>query len=448
MIWTSLDTWIVVAAVLAGMTCALVGSFLILKKMSMLGDAISHAVLPGIAVAFMISGTHGGSGMFLGAAIVGILTAMLVELIHRHGKVEHGAAMGVVFSILFAIGLILIEHVARDIDIHPEHVLMGAVELVPLHVVSVMGLELPRGVVVLITMLLIDVTAVTVLFKELRITIFDPDLATTLGINATFMHYLLMTLVAMTTVAAFEVVGSILVIAMLIVPGATAWLLTRRLLPFIVTSVLVAAAAAALGHVAAITVPPLVGFEDTSTAGSMAVVLGTLFFLAFLFAPERGVVAQGWNQLRLRMSINAQDALGLLARAAERHGVQEGALSLLEFQSTERSPFSGRRSKLITTLLLLRVRGLALRRHGRYHASARGGAVGRDLLRTHRLLERYFYDDAHVEMNELHTAADYLEHYTDRTLQAELAKRLHDTKTDPRGNPIPGGDAAGDTTGA
>ncbi|MFW5695686.1 MAG: metal ABC transporter permease [Alkalispirochaeta sp.] len=448
MIWTPLDTWIIVAAVLAGTACALVGSFLVLKKMSMLGDAISHAVLPGIAVAFMISGTHGGGTLFLGAAIVGILTAMLVEVIHRHGTVEHGAAMGVVFSILFAVGLILIEHVARDIDIHPEHVLMGAVELVPLHMVTVLGIEVPRGVAVLVTILLIDVAVVVALFKELRIAIFDPDLATTLGINATFMHYLLMTLVAMTTVAAFEVVGSILVIAMLIVPGATAALLTRRLHSFIITSAGMAAVAAALGHVAAITIPPWFGFEDTSTAGSMAVVLGALFFIAVLFAPERGIVAHGWNQLRLRMTINAQDALGLLARAAERHETREGALSVREFEAMDQSPFVRRRWKLITTLMVLRARGLVHRHHGRYRASTRGGEAGRDLLRTHRLLERYFYDDAHVEMDELHTAADYLEHYTDRSLQAELAKRLRDAATDPRGNIIPADTPDDDSTGA
>lgn len=447
MIWTSLDTWIVVAAVLAGVTCALVGSFLVLKKMSMLGDAISHAVLPGIAVAFMISASHAGSTMFIGAAIVGVLTAMLVELIHRHGKIEHGAAMGVVFSILFAIGLILIEQVARNVDIHPDHVLMGAVELVPLTNVSIGGLAVPRGVVVLAVMLLIDAVVVTALFKELRIAIFDPDLATTLGISATFMHYLLMTLVAMTTVAAFEVVGSILVIAMLIVPGATAWLLTRRLLPFIMTSLLIAAVAAAAGHLAAITVPPLFGFEDTSTAGSMAVVLGLLFFMAFLLAPERGLVVQGWNRLRLRTSINAQDALGLLARSAERQGTQEGNLSVHEFQAARRSPFAGRRPQLIATLSLLRLRGSVRRRRGRYYASTHGAATGRNILRTHRLLERYFYDDAQVEIDELHTAADYLEHYTDQTLQAELAEQLRQGETDPRGNPIPRETSDGDPTG-
>ena len=437
MIWTSLDTWIVVAAALAGATSALIGSFLVLKKVSMMGDAISHAVLPGIAVAFILTGSRAGPVMLVGAALVGILTAVLVQLITRHARLEEGASMGVVFTVLFAIGLILIERAARNVDIHPEHVLFGAVELVPLHVISLWGWDVPRGVVLLVVVLAVNVLLVVLFFKELRLATFDPELATSLGINANAVHYVLMVLVAMTTVAAFEVVGSILVIAMLIVPGAIAWLLTRRLLPFLLVSVGVSVVAAVVGHIAAITVPPLFGYADTSTSGSMATVLGLFFFLAMLFAPEQGLVARAWSTARLRLSIGSQDALGLLARAAEKAVDGEGSLSAAEFRGVSRSPFAGRRIRLTATLGLLRARGLVAARDGRYCVTERGLEQGKAVLRSHRLWERFFYDDGQVELGELHTAADVLEHYTDPGLQKELADRFAGIATDPRGNRIP-----------
>ena len=438
MSWTALDNWIVLAGALAGASCALVGAFLVLRKMSMMGDAISHAVLPGIALAFILTGSRAGPVMFIGAAIVGVVTAVLVEAVRRYGKLEHGASMGVVFTVLFAVGLILIERAARHVDIHPEHVLYGAVELVPLHLVSIAGLELPRGVAVLTVILIINCVVVAVLFKELRLATFDPALATTLGINATAMHYLLMTLTALTTVAAFEVVGSILVIAMLIVPGATAHLLTRRLLPFLAVSVAVALLAAVLGHLAAIGIPPWFGFEDTSTSGAMATVLGVFFLIAFLAAPEQGVIARGWNLARLRLSIITQDALGLLARAAEDPTNPDASLSVSDFRLISGSPFHSRGAGLAVALALLRARGLVAADKRRFRLTQRGQTAASQVLRVHRLWERFFYDEGGVELGELHTAADLLEHYTDSDLRKALSDRFTGQRTDPRGKRIPG----------
>ncbi len=436
MMWTSLDTWIVVAAALAGAASALVGAFLVLEKMSMMGDAISHGVLPGIAVAFIITGSRHGAPLFIGAAIVGILVSVLVHMVRRYGRLESGAAMGVVFTVLFAIGLILIERASQHVDIHPDHVLFGAVELVPLTLTAVGPFEVPQGVVVLAVVLLIDIVVVGVFFKELRLVTFDPGLATTLGINAARMHYLLMTLVALTTVAVFEVVGSILVIAMLIVPGAIAHLLTRRLLPFLAVSVAAAVAAAVLGHVAAITIPPYFGFEDTSTSGSMATVLGLLFFAAFLLAPEQGLFARAWSRMRLRMTIVSQDVLGLLARRMERTDEPESGISLGEFRTIDQSPFSHRRPGLRAALILLLSRGFVRRVAGRYRLTDRGLVEARRVLQVHRLWERFFHDVGRADMADLHPAADYLEHYTDPVLQEALEQQFSGETHDPRGNRI------------
>jgi manganese/zinc/iron transport system permease protein len=436
MIWTQLDTWIVVAAAIAGAACALPGSFLVLRKMSMMGDAISHAVLPGIAVAFILTASRASGVMFIGAALVGILTAVLVQIIRQYGRVDHGASMGVVFTVLFAIGLLLIERAAGGIDIHPDHVLFGSIELVPLYTIRVFGADIPRGVVVVAIALAANLVVFATLFKEFRLATFDPALATTLGVNATFMHYLLMTLVAITTVASFEVVGSILVIAMLIVPGATAHLLTRRLLPFLLVAVWVAVAAAVFGHLAAIGIPPLFGFEDTGTAGSMAVVLGGLFFVAFLFAPEHGVVAKAIARTGLRVSILTQDVLGLLARVTEGEA-PTSTPTTDTLRGYRRSPFARRRSGLRVGLTLLRLRGLVRRREGRYALTVAGRYAAAGILRTHRLWERFFFEEAGVDLSELHHAADYLEHFTDSDLQGALSEELLRPATDPRGRRIP-----------
>ena len=302
MTWYIIDTWIVLISILAAVACALLGNFLVLRKMSMMGDAISHAVLPGLAIAFLITGARASLTMFIGAAVVGILTALFTQWVSRFGKVDEGASMGIVFTTLFAVGLLLIVQAADHVDLDASCVLYGAIELTPLDVVwrpELFGsvLQVPRSALVLCTVCAVNLLFVVLFFKELRIASFDSELATTMGINANLMHYMLMTLVAITTVAAFEAVGSIIVIAMLIVPAATAHLLTDQLHWMVVISAIFAALSAALGHVSAIFLPGWMGIdpsvvEATSTSGMMAVIAGVLFFIVLFCAPRQGIFVQ------------------------------------------------------------------------------------------------------------------------------------------------------------
>lgn len=305
--WFSIDSWIVVVGVLAAIACALLGNFLVLRKMSMMGDAISHAVLPGLAIAFLITETRASLTMFIGAAVVGVLTAVFTQWISRFGNVDRGASMGIVFTTLFAAGLLLIVRAADHVDLDPGCVLYGAIELTPLDVVwrpEIFGviLEVPRAALVLGGAVVFNLCFVLLFFKELRISSFDAELATTMGINANVMHYLLMTLVAITTVAAFEAVGSIIVIAMLIVPAAAAHLLTDRLGMMVFLSVLLAALSAALGHLSALVVPGWFGFNDTSTSGMMAVMAGVIFAVVALAAPRHGILAKKFRRLEAKGS--------------------------------------------------------------------------------------------------------------------------------------------------
>lgn len=282
------------------MACALPGTFLLLRRMSMMGDAISHAVLPGLAIAFLISGSRTNIWMFLGAALAGVLTALFSQWITRFGKVERGAAMGIVFTTLFAIGLILIRKAADHVDLDAGCVLYGALEYTPLNMVTIFENEIslfavPRAALVIGATLLFNALIITLFYKEFKLAAFDSGLAQTQGFRPQFMHYLLMTMVAVTTVAAFEAVGSIIVIAMLIVPPATAFLLTRNLPSLIIVSLIVAVLSAILGQIAS-HLPPLLGLPDTTSSGMMATTAGFLFLLAWLFGPE-GLIKKKSQQL-------------------------------------------------------------------------------------------------------------------------------------------------------
>lgn len=298
--WTANDFHIILVGGLCAMACALPGTFLLLRRMSMMGDAISHAVLPGLAIAFLISGSRTNIWMFLGAAIAGVLTALFSQWITRFGKVERGAAMGIVFTTLFAIGLVLIRTAADHVDLDAGCVLYGALEYTPLNMVTIFENEIslfavPRAALVIGATLLFNAVIITLFYKEFKLAAFDSGLAQTQGFRPQFMHYLLMTMVAVTTVAAFEAVGSIIVIAMLIVPPATAFLLTRNLPSLIIVSLIVAVLSAILGQIAS-HIPPLLGLPDTTSSGMMATTAGFLFLLAWLFGPE-GLIKKKSQQL-------------------------------------------------------------------------------------------------------------------------------------------------------
>ncbi len=429
--WRMFDTWIVVVGAFSAMACALVGCFLVMRRMSMMGDAISHAVLPGLAAAYMFTGSRESGVMFLGAAAVGVLTALFTQSIHRWGKVEESAAMGVVFTTLFAIGLILIRQAADHVDLDAECVLQGAIEMTPTDMRTFLGLALPRAAWVSGSVLVLNLGLITLFWKEFKISSFDPALATTQGINATFMHYLLMVLVAVTTVACFEAVGSILVIAMLIVPAATACLLSERLSTVIVVSVLLAAASAFLGHLSAITLPRLVGFSDTTTAGMMASVAGAFFLVALLAAPRHGVISKLLTRLNLSLRIVSEDLLGILYRLEE-----EGKMPHADFplfaHATGVSTWRIRRA-----LARLRRSRLIVRHQSGFALTDSGREQARQILRSHRLWESYIDRLLNASSHSQHFTAERLEHVTDASTREALAKAIGLAAQDPQGKDIP-----------
>jgi manganese/zinc/iron transport system permease protein len=298
-IWTELDTWIVLTGALTAMACAVPGVFLLLNKQSMLGDAISHAVLPGLAIGFLVSGSRDPLPMFIGAVLAGLFTGVVSGVIERRGRVEAGASLGVVFCSLFALGLILIRLAADHVDLDPGCVLYGALELAVIDSATVPRIVWQSGAILILNLFLAGV-----FFKELQVVAFDPRFAKASGIPSGLIQQGLTVVTALTTVVAFESVGSILVIAMLIVPGASAMLLSRSVSGVLLWSLVVAISSAVLGHVLAISVGPawlglLTGRHDLgslSSAGMMAASAGGIFFS--LLAASR--LAQRVRSLRQR----------------------------------------------------------------------------------------------------------------------------------------------------
>ncbi len=267
--------------------------------MALIGDAISHAVVPGIALAFLITGTRDVLPMVLGAGVLGVVTVALVELFTRSERLREDASIGVTFPALFAIGVILIARYADAIDLDLDCVLYGEIAYAPWDTLTWGGHVLgPKALWVSGATLLLDAALVLLLYKELKLTAFDPRLAAALGFSPVLAHYLLMSAVSVTVVGAFESVGAILVVAMLIVPPAAAHLLTDRLWLMLVLAVALGVGAAAGGY-------GLARALDCSIAGAMATVAGLEFLLAFLFAPSHGLVSRVARRRRLVAALAA-----------------------------------------------------------------------------------------------------------------------------------------------
>ncbi len=285
--------WIALMGFFVTMACGLIGNYLILRRMALVGDAISHSVLPGLVIAYLLAGSRNSGVMFLGAVVAGLITTVLIELIHKKSRVKQDAAIGITFSSLFAIGVILISQFASKVDLDQECVLYGEIGTIPLDgpYIQLGSLVLgPPTMVRMAVVCAVVVLLIIVFYKELLVSSFDPALAFSLGINATIVHYSLMSMLSVVVVSAFESVGAILVIAMLILPGATASLLSHRLPVIFLLTVVHAALSSVLGvHLAL--------WLDCSIAGAMVVMGAGLFVLAWIFSPTQGLLRR-WLRMR------------------------------------------------------------------------------------------------------------------------------------------------------
>ena len=425
----TLDLPAILTAGFAAISCALLGNFLLLRRQSLMGDAISHSVLPGIVGAFLLTGTRDPLVMFAGAAIAGVISAALVELVRRAARLDPGAAMGVVFPVLFALGVLMLERGgARRVDLDADCVLYGELSRIiwsPQRGVDLFSSAalhaLPRELFSAAAVATIVAAFVALLFKELRLASFDTALASSLGFHATGINLIMMVLTAAAVVVSFEAVGSILVIAMLICPPATARLLTDRLSRQIWLSVLVATLTVVGGYIASIFVPALWGSSQAlSASGMIATVSGLLLFAAILGSPKGGVIVSRTRQLSLAIQVAQEDILAGLYRQEETPGRQitfprpNAFVSYLALRGLRRSG------------QLNRGRSPTLTSSGRVHAAT--------VLRSHRLWESFLVREAGLRPDHVHEPAMVLEHLTH---DGQRLAPPSPTPTDPHDRPIP-----------
>lgn len=288
------DIWIIATAALVAAASALVGVFLILRRQALIGDAISHSVLLGIVLAYLITDSRALPIMLGGAVIIGLLTAWLSDSLHRVGKLQSDASIGIVFTLFFAIGVILVSLYTSQIDLDQECVLYGEIAFVPFDTITFGGLNNevgsgfdigPRAFWGIATVFLIVLVSIVVGFNRLKTVAFHPNLAISLGINVVFWHYFLMTLVSMTTVASFDAVGAILVVALLVIPASSAYLIASSLKSMLWLAVGYSQLSVAIGYAMAF-------WLDSSISASIAVSSGVLLFATIL-----------WQQIQKRQSL-------------------------------------------------------------------------------------------------------------------------------------------------
>ena len=430
------DGWIIAIAATCAVACALPGCFLVLRRMSLMGDAISHAVLPGIAIGFLLTGSRSNGIMFAGAIVAGFLTAFFSQWLKRFGRVDEGAAMGVVFTTLFAIGLLLIVRGADSVDLDPSCVLYGALEFAPLDLVALPLLDdvkVPRAFLMVAMVLIINLVILAIWFKAFRIAAFDPEQARAQGMRPDLMHHLLMGMTAVTTVASFEAVGSIIVVAMIIVPAVCARLFASNLISMLCLASFLALTSALLGHLGAVELPHLMGYGSVPTSGMIAVIGGCLLFGGILINPTHGVVPKSIRRWHFRFQTTTEDLLALAWRLEER-GAQSSARVLTHDLTTARQVS---RLEIALSLRQLLNQGDLEREKDLISLTEAGRKRAATLVRSHRLWEAWLAKSAGLAPDHVHDTAMRLEHVTDDAMLEQLARETGTPVTDPHGRKIP-----------
>ncbi len=285
------DLVIIVVAGLVATACGLLGPFLVLRRIALMSDAVSHAVLPGIVAVWLVAETRAPLPVVIGAAAFAVICVLGIDALRATGLVASDAAIALVFPALFSLGVLGVTRFADGIHLDLDSTIYGEIAFVPFDSVELAlpglggGVGVARAGLVLAVVVLLNLTMITVLWKELKATTFDPAFGATVRLRPKLLSRLLLVAVAVTAVSAFEAVGAILVVTMLIVPAATAYLLTDRLVVMVALSVAVGWVGAIAGHTIAIRL-------DSSIAGAMGLVCTACFVLALLASPKHGLLTR------------------------------------------------------------------------------------------------------------------------------------------------------------
>ena len=275
---------------ITAVSCALLGVFLVLKNMAMVADALSHTVLLGIVLGYFIAGDLDSPILFVGAALFGVMTVYAIEYVVNKFAIQSDAATGLVFTLLFALAIILISKYARNVHLDVDVVLSGEVVFATLNTMEIFGIQVPISFARMFVMLVINLAFVAVTYQQLKVSIFDPVYAKSIGVAVGFLNLVLMTLVSITTVVAFDAVGAILVISLMVAPALSAHLLSKRLSIMLLVALLYGVINSVLGYYVAI-------YFNVSISGTIAFAGFVTFLLTLLFAPN-GLIGKRFKRAK------------------------------------------------------------------------------------------------------------------------------------------------------
>ncbi|WP_207940428.1 metal ABC transporter permease [Candidatus Enterococcus lowellii] len=297
--------------IITAMSCSLVGVFLVLRNLAMVSDAISHTVLLGIVAGYFVAHDLDSPFLFLGAALFGVFTVYAIEALVKKFNLKNDAATGLVFPLLFAIAIIIISKFARNVHLDIDVVLSGEVIFASLNTVTVFGMTFPRTFVEMSVVFLINFLFIILFYNQLKVSTFDGQYAASIGIAVSLLHFVLMTLVSITTVVAFNAVGSILVISFMVAPVLSAYLLSKRLYIMILLSMIYGIGNSLLGYWLAI-------HFDVSMTGMSATLAFVTFLLTFIFYPN-GLIGKQMKHLQLKKRYQMNLLLVYLAEEKEQN---------------------------------------------------------------------------------------------------------------------------------
>ena len=397
---------ILLVAILAAVTCSIVGVHLTLRNRAMLGDAIAHGVVPGLILGFIFTGSREVAPMFIGAVIAALILSLIADWLKERAEMDGGAALGVVFTTLFSGGIILIELYTREIDLDASCVLHGLIEFTHFQRMELFGWSLPRSIVTISIALLLNLGALLLFWKEWKVCAFDPSLARSTGLPVQLLERGLLVLVAITAVSCFEAVGSILVVAMIAVPPTIAGILCDRFGSMIAVSALTGLISAVAGTLSAVYV------VDSNVPGMIALTSGLLLGIAVLLAPQRGILPVALRLYMWRVRVAREDLL---------------ADSLQLSESDER----------LTTPNLISTTGFAwiqlvivgFIRDGK--PRGKGKRIAKTLLRKRSLWQRFASERLGLPPDHLEGPAHRIEHHLDESLMVMLEEEERTGKSNP-----------------
>ncbi len=399
-----------IASITIGISCGLIGTYIMLRRMSLIGDALAHAVLPGVVISFIIAGKSEVT-LFFGAVAAGILTVLLIGFVNRNSRIKEDTSIGIIFTGAFALGILLVSQL-KQVHIDLSSYLFGDV----LGVSS--GDIILSGVIMFIIILVI-----TLFYKQLLITSFDPTMAMTIGISTTFVHYMLMTLLSMSIVAGLQSVGVILIIAMLITPPATAYLLSDNLKKILIIS-------SVLGMISSVIGLYLSYHFNFASGASIVLVAVVIFLLTFLFSPKEGVVTKLIRRMESSKQVLADDVIKLVYR------IREGSSKTEIFDKISNS-LGVSASKIKPAIKILITNGFISESNGSFNITQEGSKYALKLIRKHRLWETYITKEHVTGMEHIHPEAEKIEHLLPEELVNELDEELGYPEKDPHGSKIP-----------